>query len=121
MEADILASDRSPLEDLPLPIAVAIFVLDMITPREAAFAVLYVGVVLMAARSAAARGIALTAAGCACLTLLAYISDRETLANATLTLSPLRRRLFWPSGVVGLRTRCALPKRNGGRSSSTIR
>ena len=79
---------------LPLPIAVAIFVLDMITPREAAFAVLYVGVVLMAARrSAAARGIALTAAGCACLTLLAYISDRETLANATLSVVAIAARL----------------------------
>ena len=79
---------------LPLPIAVAIFVLDMITPREAAFAVLYVGVVLMAARSAAARGIALTAAGCACLTLLAYISDRETLANATLSVVAIAATAF---------------------------
>ena len=76
------------------PIAVAIFVLDMMTPPEVAFAVLYVGVVLMAARFTGARGIALTAAGCACLTLLAYISDRETLANATLSVVAIAATAF---------------------------
>ncbi len=79
---------------LPLAIAAAIFVLDMITPPEVALAVLYVGVVLIAARFTTARGIALTAAGCACFTLFAYVSDRETLANATLSVIAIAATAF---------------------------
>ena len=79
---------------LALAIAAMIFVLDMRTPPEVAFAVLYVGVVLMAARFMGARGIALTAAGCACLTLLTYLSDRETLANATLSVIAIAATAF---------------------------
>src|SRR5271157_3907344 len=79
---------------LALAIAATIFVLDMITPPEVAFAVLYVGVVLMAARFTGARGIALTAAGCACFTLLAYVSDSETLANATLSVIAIAATAF---------------------------
>ena len=47
-----------------------------------ALAVLYVVVVMMAVRFCGARGIAIVAAGCVSLTLLTYVCERETLANA---------------------------------------
>ena len=40
------------------------------------------------------RGIALTAFGCACLTLLAYFFGSETSANATLSIIAIGLRLF---------------------------
>src|SRR5271166_1292601 len=67
-------------------LAAFIFILDLTTPSDVAVAVLYVTVVLIASRFYRARGIALTAFGCACLTLLAYSYGRETSANATLSI-----------------------------------
>jgi PAS domain S-box-containing protein len=61
-----------------LPVATAafatgVFIADTVTPVEIAVAVLYVAVVLMAARFCRARGIALVAAGCVGLTVLSFL------------------------------------------------
>ena len=61
-----------------LPVATAalaagIFIAEAITPMKLAVAVLYVVVVLLAARFCSTRGIVLVGAGCAGLTLLAFL------------------------------------------------
>lgn len=54
-------------------VAVAIFVVDTVTPLDIAIAVLYVAVVLLAMDFAGQRGILVVAAGCAALTMLSYV------------------------------------------------
>src|ERR671912_481439 len=54
-------------------VAVAIFVVDTVTPLDIAIAVLYVAVVLLAMDFAGQRGILIVAAGCAALTVLSYV------------------------------------------------
>ena len=54
-------------------LAIAIFVVDTMTPLDIAVAMLYVLVVLMAARFCTARGVMLVAAGCVGLTVLSAI------------------------------------------------
>ncbi|PIK72746.1 PAS domain-containing sensor histidine kinase, partial [Methylobacterium frigidaeris] len=54
-------------------IAAGVFLLDAFSPIEGAVAVLYVVVVLIAARSFSRRGVVLTTAGCLALTLAAYL------------------------------------------------
>jgi two-component system, LuxR family, sensor kinase FixL len=61
-----------------LPIATAAFAIAIFSARvlydpEIRFSVLYVAVVLMAARFCQARGVLLVSAGCACLTVLSVI------------------------------------------------
>jgi PAS domain S-box-containing protein len=53
-------------------LATAIFVADTITEIDIAIAVLYVAVVLMAARFCRPRGVVFVAAGCVALTVLSY-------------------------------------------------
>ncbi len=53
-------------------LAIAIFVVDAITPLDMAVAVLYVVVVLMAANALDRRGVLLVTAGCLALTVVAY-------------------------------------------------
>src|SRR5271168_299234 len=65
-------------------LAAVIFIADWKTPPDVATGVLYTAVVLIASRFSRARGIVLTAFGCACLTLLAYSFGKETSANAIL-------------------------------------
>src|SRR5271166_1705279 len=52
--------------------AIAIFIADTVTDLDVAFAVLYVVIVLMAARFLSARGVVLVAAGCVVLTVVSY-------------------------------------------------
>ena len=52
--------------------AIAIFIADTVTDIDVAFAVLYVVVILMAARFLSARGVMLVAAGCVVLTVVSY-------------------------------------------------
>src|SRR5271166_723770 len=54
-------------------VAIAIFIADTVTSLEVAAAVLYVVVVLMAARFLRVRGVLLVAAGCVVLTAVSYV------------------------------------------------
>jgi PAS domain S-box-containing protein len=53
--------------------AIGIFILDTITPEDSAVAVLYVGVVLLAARFLQKRGVVLASLGLMVLTVLSYV------------------------------------------------
>jgi PAS domain-containing protein len=76
-------SSRSNAVTLVLPVAtaavaVAVFIADTVTDVDIAFAVLYVAVVLMAARFLSARGVMLVAAGCVGLTVVSYLLTATT-------------------------------------------
>jgi two-component system, LuxR family, sensor kinase FixL len=58
-------------------VAIAIFVVDTMTPLDIAIAVLYVAVVLLAMDFAGRRGILIVAAGCASLTVLSYLITHD--------------------------------------------
>jgi PAS domain S-box-containing protein len=66
------ASSTSLLAIVTAAFAIGIFIADTTTKLEIAVAVLYVAVVLMAARFCRARGVVLVAAGCVGLTVLSY-------------------------------------------------
>jgi PAS domain S-box-containing protein len=76
-------------------IAVGIFILDTITPAEAAVAVLYVIIVLLTAKVLQARGVMLAAVGCMTLTMLGYFlsqhgaSPNVALADCLLSLAAI--------------------------------
>jgi PAS domain S-box-containing protein len=53
--------------------AIAIFILDTITPEDSAVAVLYVGVVVLSARFLQHRGVVLASLGLMALTVLSYL------------------------------------------------
>ena len=75
-------------------LAAVIFIVDIMTPPAVAVAVLYVAVVLMAARVFLSRGIALTATGCVILTLLSYFYGSETSANAAVSVIAIAGTAF---------------------------
>ena len=60
------------LPSLAAIVAIAIFVVDTVTPLDIAIAVLYVAVVLLAMDFAGRNGILIVAGGCAALTVLSY-------------------------------------------------
>src|ERR1700730_526683 len=63
--------------------AIGIFIADTLTSLEIAVAVLYVAIVLMAARFLRARGVLLVSAGCVSLTVLSFLlSPRSPRAPA---------------------------------------
>ena len=64
--------------------AMAIFVVDAITPLDVAVAVLYVVVVLLAANFLERRGVLLVAAGCLSLTVVAYLLAHGLSASTAL-------------------------------------
>ncbi|HEY2540382.1 MAG TPA: PAS domain S-box protein, partial [Stellaceae bacterium] len=77
-----------------LPVATAalaagIFIVDILTPPEFVIAVLYVAVVLMAARFCQPRGIVLVAAGCLGLTVVSYLLSAETALNAVISIAAI--------------------------------
>jgi PAS domain S-box-containing protein len=53
--------------------AIAVFILDVITPADSAVAVLYVGVVLLSARFLQKRGVVLASLGLMALTVSSYL------------------------------------------------
>jgi PAS domain S-box-containing protein len=53
--------------------AIAVFILDTITPEDSAIAVLYVGVVVLSARFLQKRGVVLASLGLMSLTVLSYL------------------------------------------------
>jgi PAS domain S-box-containing protein len=57
--------------------AIAIFILDTITPEDSAVAVLYVGVVLLSARFLQKRGVALVSLALMALTVLSYLLSKH--------------------------------------------
>ena len=64
-------------------ITIAVFIVDTITPREMAFGVLYVGVVLLSARFLHKRGIVLASLGCMLLTVLSYLLSEHKASPGT--------------------------------------
>jgi PAS domain S-box-containing protein len=82
--------------------AMAIFLVDAITPLDVAVAVLYVVVVLLAASFLERRGVLLVAAGCLSLTVVAYL-----LAHGLSTSTALGRGLMSVSAI-GITTFLAL-------------
>jgi PAS domain S-box-containing protein len=76
-------------------IAIGVFILDTITPREVGIAVLYVGVVLLSARVLQKRGVVLASLGLMALTVLSYslsehrISPEIAVSNRLLSLAAI--------------------------------
>ncbi|WP_249139183.1 PAS domain-containing sensor histidine kinase [Bradyrhizobium japonicum] len=67
-------------------LAIAVFMIDVLTPLEGAVAVLYVIAVLLAARTNRRNDIIVAATGCAALTIAAYLlsHDHEPIASPAL-------------------------------------
>src|SRR5271165_7388249 len=77
VEVTLQSRSRGNAASIVLPVAtvtaaIAIFIADTVTDIDVAFAVLYVVVILMAARFLSARGVMLVAAGCVVLTVFSY-------------------------------------------------
>ena len=70
-------------------IAIAVFILDITNQAEAAFAVLYVGVVLLSARFLRKRGVVLASLGCMTLTVLSLLSHHDTISPGVALLNCL--------------------------------
>ena len=68
-------------------LATVIFIVDVLTPPEFGIAVLYVAVVLMAARFCQPRGVVLVAAGCIGLTVVSYFLSAETAINTAISVA----------------------------------
>ena len=91
---------RGNAASMALPIAtaaaaIAIFIADTVTDVDIAYAVLYVVVVLMAARFLSARGVMLVTAGCVGLTVVSYLLTATTgrpfegIVNALISLGAI--------------------------------
>lgn len=96
-------SDSSPIVAITAgALAIAIFVVDAITPLDIAVAVLYVVVVLMAANALDRRGVLLVSAGCLALTVVAYL-----LAHG-LTMTTALGRCLMSLSAIGITAFLAL-------------
>jgi PAS domain S-box-containing protein len=91
---------RGNAASMALPIAtaaaaIAIFIAETLTDVDIAYAVLYVVVVLMAARFLSARGVMLVTAGCVGLTVVSYLLTATTgrpfegIVNALISLGAI--------------------------------
>lgn len=58
-------------------IAIGVFILDTITPEDSAVAVLYVGVVVLAARFLQRRGVLIASLGLMALTVSYLLSEHD--------------------------------------------
>ena len=65
-------------------IAVAVFIVDTVTPLDIAVAVLYVVVVLLAANYFQRRGVLLVSMGCLTLTVLSFLLTHGFVADNSL-------------------------------------
>ncbi|GJD47429.1 Adaptive-response sensory-kinase SasA [Methylobacterium crusticola] len=95
--------DRRPAQAAAILIALGVFLVDTLTPLEGAVAVLYVVVVLIAARAFSRRGVILAAGLCLALTATAYLASHGPAAFG----SPLLR-CFVSLAAVGITTALAL-------------
>src|SRR3954447_20554723 len=76
---------RTGLRSLSAILAIAVFLVDVLTPLEGAVAVLYVVAVLLAAKTNRRDDTIVAAAGCVVLTVIAYLlsHDLESIASPT--------------------------------------
>src|SRR5467141_2758869 len=72
-----LLATSSLLPVVAVAFAIGIFVVDTVTPLEAAVAVLYVVVIMLASNFLPRRGVLLTAATCLVLTALSFLLTHE--------------------------------------------
>ena len=70
-------------------LAIGICIADILTGVEVALAVLYLAVVLMAARFCRPPGVVLFAAGCIGLTVLSYFLSGETAINSAISIAAI--------------------------------
>ena len=70
-------------------LAFAVFLVDVLTPLEGAVAVLYVVAILLAAQTGRRNDIILAAAGCAALTIAAYLLSHDLTSLASPALRAL--------------------------------
>ena len=77
-------------------LALAVFLVDVLTPLEGAVAVLYVTVILLAAKTGRRNDIIVAAAGCAALTIAAYLLSHDLTSIA----SPALRALVSLAAIV---------------------
>nr|QDP21928.1 PAS domain S-box protein [Bradyrhizobium cosmicum] len=80
------AMSRAGLRFWSAVLAVAVFLVDVLTPLEGAVAVLYVVAILLAAKTSRRNDIIVAAAGCVVLTITAYLlsHDLESIASPAL-------------------------------------
>jgi PAS domain-containing protein len=70
-------------------LAASVFIADILTPPDTAVAVLYVAVVLIAARFCRPPGVVLVAAGCIGLTVVSYFLSAETAINTAISIAAI--------------------------------
>jgi C4-dicarboxylate-specific signal transduction histidine kinase len=75
-------------------LALGIFIVDILTPPEFVFGVLYVGVVLLADRFCGPPGVLLFAAGCTGLELLDYFLGDTDAANTAISIAAIGTTTF---------------------------
>ena len=75
-------------------VAAGIFIVDILTPPEFVVAMLYVAVVLMAARFCRRPSVVLVAAGCIGLTLVSYLLSAETAINTAISIAAIGLTTF---------------------------
>ena len=89
-----IATSRA-LAVLCAAITIGLFILDTMTPKEIALAVLYVGVVLLSARFLQKRGVVFTSLGLMALTWLSYVlsehdhSQNIAVSNCLISLAAI--------------------------------
>ena len=75
-------------------LAIGIFIADILTPPDAAVAVLYVAVVLIAARFCRPPGVVLFAVASMALTLVSYFLGAETAVNTAISIMAIGATTF---------------------------
>lgn len=91
-----LPMNRSVLRSSSAALALAVFLVDVLTPLEGAVAVLYVVAILLAARTSRRNDILIAAASCVILTITAYVLSHDLKAIA----SPALRALVSLAAIV---------------------
>src|SRR5262245_32060528 len=87
--------------------ALAVFVIDTLTPLGIAIAVLYSVVVLMASTFCQRRGVLLVSAICMTLTVLSYFSQHKLAANPALVRCLMSLSAIGATTVLALQNQAA--------------
>src|SRR5262249_24166755 len=88
-------------------LAIAVFIVDTITPLDIAVAVLYVVVVLMAANYFNLRGVLLVSMGCLVLTVLSFLISHGFRANSALARCVMSVAAIGATTVLALKNQSA--------------